>query len=289
MALDLAKVSATKKALTESLNRSGGSGGGFKFWTPKAGKNKVRIMPCWTSDEDSPHYGVCWREVTQHWNISDSSPPVICKRRTPTLEGDCPVCDLWDELKNYKRDPDAQGLRKKIRPKKTYFLDIVDFSDPEYTAEDVAAWTEERPDKDVPFEVGDPKLQVYAAPSTVFDPIISFIEVNQLDISDLETGHDVLIKKIPHKDRMLTRYEVQVLVKSTPAPVKIGSLDELLDLSEVGFVMDESELMTRLTEGPCGDYVSGNASRSLSAGKPSDARASADDLEAEIRASMTSG
>lgn len=290
MAIDMSKIASQKAALEERLTPK--SGGGAKFWRPNTGDNKIRIMPPWESE--GFFEGQFWREVGQHWNVNpENKGPMLCPDKTPGLEGECPVCEFVDTLRQDKGNVEAQELVKQIRAKTAYFLNVVDLSDPVYTAQDVAEYTQERPDKDVPFEAGNPKIQVYAAPSTVFNQILGIIKVNQIDITDLSEGHDIVISK--KGAGLTTKYETQLIIKATTSDV---SEDVTLnDLSKVGRVFKYDELLTALTSGVGGDFAvalpAGGTEKRLASvttdevvNDESKVAADADDIGASLRAAM---
>lgn len=290
MALDIEKLKRAQQELQARMTRGGGPS--MKFWKPKEGKNEIRILPAWT--DEGAFEGQFWREVHQHWNLSENSGPVLCPKKTPFAsdDKDCPVCDLVDSLRDKKGDVDAQEMARNLRAKVAYLLSVVDLSDPIYTAKDIAEWSKERPDSDCPFDVGDPKVQCYAATSTISEQIFNIVMSNNLDITDREVGHNVILTKIGNKDRLKTRYTVTPDLKKTKAP--IPSDFKTPDLSKVGAVKKYDELVKLLAEGPAASFVAalpaGTSSQLLTSG---DANASwgmsgssddaGDDLAAQMR------
>lgn len=263
MALNMTKVLAQKAALEERMTRGSG-GGGIKWWKPANGTNQVRILPPWTNEGEFE--GQFWREVSQHWNVSeDLKGPTLCPKLTPGIHEDCPICEFVDELKARKNDAAAQDLRKKMRAKVAFFLNIIDRKDPTYSAADVAEWKKERPDSEVPFVVGAPKIQTWACQPTIFDQILAAVQVNEIDVTDLEEGKDFQIKKHPNKDPMLTRYEVQMLVKNIVAGLPPET--KLPDLAIIGKKSTYEELSKLLASGEGGDYAAGTSNKRLGAGK----------------------
>lgn len=245
-AIDWNKVNDKAQQLEEKLNRK--SGGGAKFWRPRDGENKLRILTGWADEGD--FVGQFWREVAQHWNVSESQAgPVLCPKETPHLEGDCPICDFVEALKGQKSDLSAQQLVKDLRAKTAYLLNIVDLKDPVYTAADVAEYKKNRPDNDVPFEVGDSKVQVFAAPSTVFNQILNICKTNQMDITDPVQGHDVSLTKLGKG--LTTKYTLSIMIKPSAAPANATPVV----LSEIGRVLSEDKLLDLLTEGAGGSYT----------------------------------
>jgi len=247
MGLDWNKLNDQKARLDEKLSKSGGSGA--KFWKPQAGANRVRIMPGWTSE--GYYANQFWREVAQHWNVTeDSKGPVLCPKKTPGLTGDCPVCALVTSLKKDKSDLGAQTLAKDLRAKSAYFLNVVDVSSQTYTAQDVVEFKKARPDADeVPFEVGEVKVQIYAAPATVFNQILNVMRENSLDITEVAGGKDITIRK--SGKGLKTRYETTIIIADSETPVA----EKLPALSEVGFQMGYDEMVDLLAGGAGAEYV----------------------------------
>lgn len=282
----LDKVNAAKKRTKEQLSRGGGRGSA-RFWRPEVGDNKVRVMPQWDESLD----GQFWREVAQHWGVSsDQKGPILCPKETPDLEGDCPICELVQSLRSMKGDAEAQKLAKDFRAKKTYFINVVVEKDPVYTAQDVAEFKQNRPEDDVPFKVGSPKVQIYACPLTIFDQILGIIHSSGKDITDLHEGRGIRINKIGNPNPLMTRYEVYPDLD----PSDTGFEDDLAlpKLDKVGFTQDRDGMLKLLDGGRAADYAAqlpDNAAASLPAPKPVEKDpAAAADLEAAMRAGLNS-
>ena len=283
MPLDMNKLQQQKAKLTQELNR--GSGQSARFWRPSDGDNAIRIMPDWTVEP--PFDGQFWREVAQHWGVSpDQKGPILCPLATPYLEGECPICQFVEDLRADKNDVKAQELAKEVRAKKAFLINIVDCNDETYNAKDVAEYKKARPDSDVPFEAGDPKIQVYDCPKTIFDQILNIIMTNDMDITDLEKGNDVVINR--QGKGLTTRYTVTPKLKATSSDV--SAYAELPQLERVGYNMGFDDMMKLLSEGVGGDFAallpSGDTPAALGKGDDSDADADADDLEEQMRAGI---
>lgn len=267
-----------KQRTEEKLARGGGSGA--KFWRPEAGENKIRIMPPWS--EDDFFKDQFWREVAQHWNVSaDQKGPVLCPVHTPGMEGPCPICEFVEELKQDKTNIENKKLARELKAKTTYLLNVVVLNDPEYTAADVAEFKQNNPSRDCPFEPGQSKIYIYACPISIMDQIFGLIANNGQDITDLEKGRDLTIKKIPNKDRFKTRYEVYPAFESKEFETE-GKL-QLPELEQVGFKMEYEEMMNLLASGKGGSHAlpSGSAG-ALSSGDDTPATDEVD-LEAAMR------
>lgn len=270
-------VDAQKKVTQEQLARGGGRSSA-RFWRPEAGDNHVRLMPSW----DVTLGGQFWREVAQHWNVSDDQKgPILCPKKTPGLEGDCPICELVEVLKADKTNLEAQKFSKDIRAKKTYLINVIVRKDPEYTAQDVAEFAQARPDEECPFEVGDPKIQIYACPITIFDAILGIITSSREDITDLHHGRELQIKKIPNKDRIKTRYEVYPSLREEDTKLVNPAIP---DLSQIGYVLDYDKMVALIGESRAAELGVGAA---LAPKLPAaSAVPPIEDLEAEMRTAL---
>jgi hypothetical protein len=277
----LDKVSEQKKRTEEQLARGGGVRSSAKFWRPENGDNKIRVMPQWKDGLD----GEFWREVAQHWNVTDDQKgPIICPKETPGLEGECPICELVKVLRADKSNTEAQRVAKEIRAKKTYLLNVLVKKDPVYTAKDVAEYTQSRPDQDCPFDVGDPKIQIYACPTTIFDQILGIIHNSGKNITELATGRDLSIKRIPHKDPRKTRYEVYPSLEASD----VGFSDlSLPALDQVGFQLEYDAMVDLLSKSHVAELAGTifGSSHSLPSGKQVEKPkvVSSTDLEEQMR------
>ena len=281
MAIDWTKVGAKVQELQERAE-SGSRGPSIIWWKPSAGESTVRVLGPWTTEE--PHANIFFREVSQHWI---DNKPIVCRVKTPHLEGtDCAACDLVKALRADKLDVRAQGLVKEYRGKSAYLMSIIDREDPEYTAEDVAS-AKANGDEELP-EVGDLKVKVYAANYTVFNDIINQLQANkEEDFTDAEKGSDLVIKKTG-KGQFGTNYAATFLRKTSP----VGGTFKLIDLTQVGFTMDNDEIIQLLAKGPAGDFL---ASAGLGSGQPAatatlpsstagESTSAGDDLRAAMKA-----
>lgn len=275
----------TKKKIDEKLSRGGG--GGARFWRPEAGENKIRIMPSWATEGDFTQQ--FWREVSQHWNVTEAQKgPILCPKQTPDLAGACPICEFVDELKQDKTDLEKQKLAKDLKAKTAYLLNVVVLQDPEYTVQDVVEYKKANPDRECPFEAGQPKVQIYACPVSLFGQILGLIESSGQDITSLgaDTGRDVTIKKIPNKDRFKTRYEVYPSFNASAFESENPVV--LPELTQVGFQMDYDKMLDLLSAGRGADFASAIPSGTVNS-LPSGGTAKVDtppdsvDLEAQMR------
>jgi hypothetical protein len=216
-------------------------------------KARLRIMPPWTEEGDFE--GQFWRVVHQHWGVSDTlKAPLLCPKTTPFMEGDCPVCDFVDELRT-QNDAESKELVKSIRDKQSYLFTVVDVDDPEYTAKDVANFKKDFPDKKPSFSAGDPKLQVFAAPFTVYSQIISLFQQG-FELVDLRAGHDIVVtKQKKGGGQEFVSYTVNPTPKATDS--NVPNDHPLIDLSKCGMVLQISKVKELLTNGIAADYMAG--------------------------------
>lgn len=217
-----------------------------KFYKVGPGKNKLRVLPPWTNE--GQHAGSFWREVVQHWGVGgDNAGPVLCTSKTPGESGQCDVCDLLTSTKaSHGKDLEVQRMLHDLRGKTAYLMSIVDLEDPVYTAKDVAEFKSADPDRDPPFAAGDCKVQVYAAPMTVFQAISSQIRNNRVNITDAVKGHNIFIERTGKG--MNTKYTVSL--ELSPSEMPAGA--QPVDLSLVMTAHDD--LASIIANGPLSDF-----------------------------------
>lgn len=245
------KVSREKIEQAQAAAAAAQNSGNFQSvkWLKFDGKEMtLRFMPPWT--DEGPNALQFWRIVAQHWHISDSMKgPVVCPKATPGMNGECPICDFVDLLKA-EETPEAKELVKEIRAKFTYLFTVIDCNDPEYTKRDLMKFQKEYPDKkEIPFKVGDPKLQVYAAPFSVYNSVMSFFKKGG-DVTDLERGHDIIVSK--SGSGINTKYTVTPDL--TPTACAIDEDNPLINLDNVGITYTPEKLGALLSEGIGSDY-----------------------------------
>ncbi len=290
MAIDYEKLKKAKQELESRMNRGGGPS--MKFWKPAPGKNVVRVLPPWT--DEGVFANQFYREVHQHWNVAgEDTGPTLCPKKTPeaSTDKDCPICDFVEQLRARKNDVEAQELAKELRAKLAYFVSIVDINDPVYSAKDIAEWKKDRPDSECPFEAGDVKIQCYAATSTTFDAILNIVLANEMDITDLSEGYNVVITK--QGKGLQTKYTVTPELKKTKAP-QVTAETKLPDLSKIGKVPSFDDMLKSLGEGPATKFAglltagTGTAQNTGDSSWVSGDDAAAGDLASEMRSQLGS-
>lgn len=224
MSVDLNKVRGKKDEEAQKSFRSSSS---FSYWNPRDGKNRIRLMPPWT--DQPPNDGQFWREIYVHWKV-DGKLSFACPAKTPhSPNKDCPICDEEKRLKATKDPVDAEQANN-IRSKQRLYSNIVDLDDPVYRHEDVLEWKAKQNDKtrDCPFNPGHTKVQVFSYGPTILKDLLD-VFAEGIDITDLNTGRDVLITK-EGKDRA-TRYRVRV--EFTPTVFQLHGELELVNLDHI--------------------------------------------------------
>jgi hypothetical protein len=246
MGVDAAKVK--QRAEEEAQKAAARAAGGFSYWSPKGGKNRVRFMPPWKHCEhggsDRCQLPECktadnfCREIFVHWGIgaSDSNEngqSFSCPVQTPHSPsgGSCPICVHVAQLRATKDAVDAE-MANELRAKQRFYSNIVDLDDPVYTSQDVDAWKAKQDDKsrECGFKPGDTKVQVFSYGPMIFKDLLDiFCEV---DISDLNGGHDVTITR-EGKDRE-TKYRTRAEFNPSAHVLRGRPINEaLIDLDRL--------------------------------------------------------
>lgn len=253
--VDLSKLNKAVSEAEARTNSFKGDVPSIKWYKMAGTKARLRIMPPWTDEGDFK--GQFWRVVHQHWGITDTlKAPIMCPKTTPFMEGDCPICDFVDELRA-KNDVESKELVKSIRDKASYLFTVVDVDDAEYTAKDVAQFKKDFPDKKPSFSAGEPKLQVFAAPFTIYTQVLSLFQQG-FDLVNLREGHDIVVNK---QKKGGGNEFVSYTVNPTPRATDSNVPDNhpLVDLTKAGMIMQPSKVMELLTNGIAGDYEAGKA------------------------------
>lgn len=207
----------------------------FKYWSPKKGKNVIRLLPPWTTT--GPNSGQFWREVFIHWNVG-SAKSLPCPQKTPDgPKLTCPVCEEANRLRS-TRDPMDSEMAGKLRAKPRYYSNIVDMDDPSYTDADVRDWKSRQKDstRECPFKVGETKVQVYSYGPMVMKELLD-VFADGTDLTDLQTGRNVIITHDggdPPKYRSRPEFNMTVLNTSGPSIMtKLVDLDQIQPMKDV--------------------------------------------------------
>lgn len=214
MGVDIAKARArAEEELAKSkANANRSASYSIKYWKPKAGQNRIRLMPPWTEDPNNPNAKQFWREIYIHWSIGEdenNKKSFACPVKTPVSPGgDCPICQHVDKLRATKSAIDAEQA-KELRAKQQLYSNMVDLDDPVYEESDVTEWQESQNDKtrECPFEAGEPKVQAWMYGPTIFKELLDIFTDN-VDITDINKGHNLTLTR-EGKERN-TRYRLRI-------------------------------------------------------------------------------
>jgi len=239
MALKADVSKAQKKAAEEAARAASfGTFGTLKWWKPKKGKNRLRVMPPWTGEGTNSYQW--WREVWVHWGVGpddDNKQSVACPRKTPPGDQPCPICDEVDRLRK-SGDPADLELAKQIKAKMRVYANIIDLKDPAWTEEDIEELTAAGVEENNLPEVGGPKIQVFSFGSTIFKDLLDYY-TDVIDITDLDEGHNVLLTR--EGDGINTDYRVRIEQDASKAPVPDDE-PKLHNLDNIMIVKTEAEL-----------------------------------------------
>lgn len=249
MGVDVSKVKA--KAEEEAQRAAQRTATGFKYWSPKAGKNRIRILPPWTAQGANANQ--FWREIYVHWNIGldeESSESFPCPTRTPNGTGGvCPVCVYVDKLRATKDPADAE-MAQNYRAKQRFYSNIIDLEDPTYTADDLNEWKARQNDKnaETPFNIGDSKIQVFSYGVMIYKELLDYFM--DVDISDLSKGHDVIITREGVGQQTKYRTRIDHVPTQFPFRAKRAIEDVLINLDALMPFVPENEMLAALPDNP---------------------------------------
>jgi hypothetical protein len=119
------------KAKLKKLGRKGGGGEyPFIYYNLQAGKNILRVFPCWTGNEEDEFY----KEIPYHERVGPEGKKMKCPRH---IGEKCPMCEKYEAIVNKakaikKSDPSkSEALWKQakdFRPKQKYIMNVVGLS-----------------------------------------------------------------------------------------------------------------------------------------------------------------
>jgi hypothetical protein len=265
--MDIEKL-RKKLADTQEKMKGNGGGGDFKFWSPKDGRNVVRLLPAKPGTEDF------YVESRVHYNVGPNKKMVTCGK---VARGSCAVCDFVDAL--FKSgDKEDEKLAKRMRATSRYYFNVVDRT--------VEKGSE-----------GFGDILVFGAGATIFTDILGIIvDPDFGDITNPDNGRDVIITK--SGKQLDTEYKTQA--RPVQTELGIDKWDEkMVDLSL--FLKPRSdEDLEAILEGKepsgnrdsndekssSGDKASGGGSKSSADEDESsdETGTDVDDIEAEIAA-----
>jgi len=195
-------------------------GGGQGFFTPKEGRNVIRILPAVGTMD------YFFQEVGTHYNLPDSATEK-CPSFTTNGAYTCPICELVEEL--YKAGKSYRDLAGKLRVRRQFWMNVV-----------------VREAGDRQGETGNGPL-IYTPGTSVFKSVQTLVgDPDYGDISDVDDGIDLTVDR---KGQGLdTEYEVLSRKHSfalSPDAEKVDEwLQEAKDLTPVMLGDDPSEDIT---------------------------------------------
>ncbi|MCJ7760612.1 hypothetical protein MUP59_05660, partial [Candidatus Bathyarchaeota archaeon] len=139
MALKVDMTKAKRKAAEEAAKAAARANiVRSNYWTPKQGKNRIRIMPPWS--DSGPNAFQFWRELYVHWGVGpdeENKTHLACPRLSQDgPKGPCPICTEVDRLKATK-EPANIELAKDMRAKQRSYSNIIDIEDPIWKQENI--------------------------------------------------------------------------------------------------------------------------------------------------------
>lgn len=171
-----------------------GIGDGGKWWKPKVGENRIRILP--SNREDGAiavksilHYG---------FKIGGENRAFPCMS---TLKQPCPVCKLISRL-DTDNDPDTKDLLKSISPRQSFLMNILDQ------------------------KADDGVIKIYSAGVQVAREVYALLNDEDYgDITDPTTGRDLKITRTG--EGFTTKYSVRAAPKESEVEFNEDELHNL--------------------------------------------------------------
>jgi hypothetical protein len=194
MALDLELL---KKEFQEAMAQQATE----EYWVPDFGENVIRILP--------PADGkLFYKKVGVHYRLVGSGMEYCPK---VTEGSSCPVCEVVDQLRRMKAPVAAQIVNRLVVVER-FLMNII------------------------PLKEGEERLvRQYLAPKTVRLALLKItLDPDYGDITDLETGRNVVIEKI-HASGGFVNYSVRAKPKQMSLKEILGRqlrVEEIPDLNE---------------------------------------------------------
>lgn len=230
MAVNFDKLKEQQQVL-DARNARGGSS--VKYFTPKQGMNNVRLLPPWL--EDGVQCEDVYKEVGMHFGVGPNGLSFVCSGQG------CPICEFVERLRN-SGDPADLEMSETIKAKVRYSSNIIDLDDPVYTEKDVQEYKSKMkdPTKEVPFAVGDSKIQLFSYGSDVCGKLLRLFNALKLDISDLDKGYNIIIDRSGTGRN--TKYN-SVMIHPEPKVCVLSKKGKALSTSEALKVIPNLSLM----------------------------------------------
>lgn len=203
----LAKLKAEAKQLKEqSENKGNGDFVKINWFNPSVGDNLVRVLPN-TKDADE----LFFKQVQLHYikvEKKDGGMANVPVRCLSDFGEECPLCKTYKKL--VVNEATKEEARE-YRPLERYLYNVIDYKKRE--------------------------VFVYAAPMSVHQGLLEWVDELETNVADLETGHDFkVVKEVDPKRGKLygTSYKVRPSLKATAVPAKLRALVEsAMDLDTI--------------------------------------------------------
>lgn len=194
-------IDALRKKMQEVKDKQS-RGGSTDFWSPKEGRNVIRILPAKEGQE-------FYAEARVRYNVGPNKKMVTVP--LDSSPANCPIHEFVDKL--FKSgDKDDEKLAKRLRATNRYYFNVIDRSVEEGT-EDYG------------------KVQVFGCGSTIFTDILGIIcDPDYGDITDAEEGYDIIINK--SGKGLDTEYKTNARPKQTPIGIDDWK-EKLNDLQKI--------------------------------------------------------
>jgi hypothetical protein len=179
------------------------------WWKPKSGEGKnwgenfIRALPPHVNMEGKFYFG-----VPLHFDVGPAKAVVPCPRKA--FGELCPICVKGFDLMNSGKEE----LGKDMLPSWQAYINVVVL------------------DANGQPEGTEPKVRVYGANRQVLDEILDIMEQKFGDITNLETGHNIIIRK-RGSGRKGTKYQVAAADEPSAFdhPELVASLHDLTKIS----------------------------------------------------------
>ena len=203
MAIDMSKVRARRMELQKASEDRKKNDAILDL---REGPNKIRILPPWSPE------GAWEKRAKYHYNITKG--PIACSKEI--LNQPCAACEFVEQL--YKSgDEEEKKVAYKFKAKDRFFANVVSL------------------------DKNDGKVYILPFGITVEEQIIKLMDPGDAekefakgDITDPNTGYNLIIDKDVPKDKMQTSYKLICANSPTPLPnwetykTKLHDLDALV-------------------------------------------------------------
>src|SRR5437773_10003965 len=113
------KVKKFRSDLSKIRERGRRMAEGSKFWNPKDGENRIRILPPWNAE------GIFYLERTLHYGFKDATGggrAYPCIRHLNNAP--CPACQVVARYQG-ETDADIKKMIQRLKPKGKWFMNII--------------------------------------------------------------------------------------------------------------------------------------------------------------------